>query len=265
MRDGEGHTERRLTDSHLNAVLTFMGYGNPTGPFWFVGIEERGVGDDDTLWGELRVRAEHFAQIEDLKAAQEHEAFGSTFKVSDNVPTWLIMSKIVRRLEGTADWSDYTAAKHYQAKHLGRSGGDTFLADLLPLAAGNVDHWPYPGLFPSKEIYRKTVLPNRIATLRSLIEQHRPTHVFCYGKSYWEEYQAIFPKVTDYENVEQGFAKVGRTSTGTLVALVPFFSSYAMGHMRIDRLVAKLREDRFNWHDGDVDFTSSAEATDASA
>jgi hypothetical protein len=249
---GVSNGETRLSQGQIDAVLNFIGYGNPAGPFWFIGIEERGVGGAATLWDELLVRAKHFAAIEDLKAAQEHPAFGSTFQVGQYVPTWLIMSKIVLRLSGAPDWHDYGQAQRYQADELGRGGGQTFLAELLPLPAGSVDDWPYPSLFPTKAVYREKVLPGRIATLRHLLDQHCPTYVFCYGKGYWSEYRQLFPDVTDFGDIG-GFAKLGRTAGGTLIALTPFFSAYAMGHSRIDELALKLREDRFTYYDDDLD------------
>jgi hypothetical protein len=243
--------ERGLSQSQLDAVLGFIGYGNPAGSFWFLGIEERGVGDRTTLWAELLVRANNFAPIEDLKAALEHPAFASTFQVGQYVPTWLIMSKIVLRLSGDPDWQEYSHAQPYQAEQLGRRGGQTFLSELLPLPAGNVDDWPYPNLFATKDIYRDKVLPGRVDTLRHLLSRHQPTYVFCYGKSYWSQYRRLFPDVTDYRDVG-GFAELGRTPGGTLVVLTPFFSSHAMGHSRIDEVALMLREDRFTWHDDDL-------------
>ncbi len=184
--------ELTLSQSQLDAVLGFLGYGNPAGPYWFVGIEVRGVGDDATLWRELLVRADHFAPIGDLKRAHEHQAFESNdFAVGQYVPTWLTMSKIVLRLNGDPDWSDYGRARRYQGERLGRDGGETFLADVLPLPAGHVDHWPYPRLFPTKAIYRDKVLPGRVTARRQLVDQHRPATVFCYGTSYWDQYRQI--------------------------------------------------------------------------
>src|SRR5579859_4570779 len=114
--DGGSHT---LSAAELNAALGFLGYGNPAGAYWFIGIEERGVGDSDTLWQELRVRAKHFAAIEDLKAAQGHPV-GSSFQVGQHVPTWLVMSKIVLRLNGDEGWHENARAQQYQAERLGR-------------------------------------------------------------------------------------------------------------------------------------------------
>lgn len=244
-----------LSEEELGALLGFLGYGNPAGRFWFLGIEERGVGDPETLWRELHVRAAEFQPIEDLKRAQEHPAFGGGFSVSQHVPTWAIMSKIVLRLSsGDLDWSSRERVSHYQAKHLGRTDCETFLADLLPLPTRDVNDWPYPTLFDNKELYRSKVLPRRFESFRTLLQQHSPDYVFCYGKSYWDEYRMIFPGVSEYEPVAAGAVQVGRTGSGTLVVLTPFFASYLMGHNLIDAVAARLREDRFTWHDGDVTF-----------
>jgi hypothetical protein len=243
--------EAQLSHEQVEALLGFLGYGDPSGPYWFVGIEERGVGDAATLWQELQVRAKHLEPIEDLKRAQEHAAFASNFTVGQYVPTWVIMSKIVLRLNGEPDWQNRSRTQQYQAKRLGRHGGETFLADVLPLPAGNVEHWPYTTLFANKQIYREQVLPVRIARIRELLERHRPAYVFCYGKGYWDQYRRLFPEVTEYEQIG-GFALMGRTPSGSLVVLTPFFRSDAMGHARIDELARRLREDRFVWHETDI-------------
>jgi hypothetical protein len=88
---------RGLSQTQLDAVSGFIGYGNPAGSFWFVGIEERGVRDHATLWAELLARANHFAPIEDLKAALEHPACCS--------PT----SPITGTLEGLQSWAAHLA------------------------------------------------------------------------------------------------------------------------------------------------------------
>jgi len=117
--------EHALSPKQRDALFGFLGYGNPAGAFWFVGIEERGVGQAETLWHELLVRANHFESIEDLKRAQEHPAFGSDFTVAQQVTTWAVMSKIVLRMNGDPDWQSVDRARQYQAEHLGRIGGDT--------------------------------------------------------------------------------------------------------------------------------------------
>lgn len=252
MAPDQANSYPRLAAAQHDALLGFLGYGNPVGPFWFVGIEERCVGNPETLWRELLVRADHFERIEDLKRAQEHPAFNSDFSLAQRVTTWAIMSKIVLRMAGDPEWSDVQRARQYQAYHLGRFGGETFLADLLPLPANDVADWPYPQLYTSKAAYRADVLPGRIAALRDLAARHGPAFAICYGRNHWAEYRQIFPDIENWEPIDGAASEVGYSSIGTLVLLTPFFRWDAMGHARIERLVRRMREERFTWHDGDL-------------
>ena len=55
-----------LSRDQLRKLTGFLGYGNPTGRFWFMGIEEGGEGSAR----ELQMRARHFAAIEDQSRAR---------------------------------------------------------------------------------------------------------------------------------------------------------------------------------------------------
>jgi hypothetical protein len=217
-----------------------------------MGMEERGVGNVNTLWRELKVRADHFEQIEDLKRAQEHPAFGADFSVGRHVPTWALMSKIVLRLNGDTQWRNTERARRYQAEELGRQGGETFLCDLLPLPAPNIKDWPYPELFPTRAHYEQEILPTRLAMFRTLLGEHRPTHVFCYGKHYWDYYRQLFPKIIEYEPIADGSALLGRRQAGALVVLAPFLASYLLGNLRIEQIAVRLREERFRVDEDDL-------------
>lgn len=127
-----------LTAEELQKLLDFQGWGNPGGDFWFVGMEERGDGNDL----ELRWRL-GFTPIEDLIPAHlRWEQFkpDEPFDPLLLVRTWATMSKIVLRLRGEENWTDTDRLRRYQAGRLGRPDGETFLTELLPL--------PAPGAVP---------------------------------------------------------------------------------------------------------------------
>ena len=140
--------EAQLSHEQVEALLGFLGYGETSGPYWFVGIEERGVGDAATLWQELQVRAKHFEPIEDLKRAQEHAAFASNFHTRPLRPTWAIMSKIVLRLNGASSIGRTALAlSNTRQSGLGGTVERHSWPDMLPLPAGNVEHGRTPTLF----------------------------------------------------------------------------------------------------------------------
>ncbi len=159
----------------IEKLLSFLGYGNPAGRFWFVGMEEQGEGTELEL--EWRCR---FRPVEDV--IWVHEQWDREFRSRDQgrdpglfeprrlIPTWGTMSKLVLRLSGSSAWEDLEAVRRYQAERLGRLDGDTFLTELLPLPARNLDDWPYTAYFYSRADYVSRVLPERLGTLRALFE-----------------------------------------------------------------------------------------------
>ncbi len=183
-----------LSSDQVRHLLAFLGYGNPAGRFWFIGMEEQGAAVSEDFDLELQWRLS-FAQIEDLIPAhgrwvqfKNDEAFDPTKLVR----TWSIMSKLVLRLSGSSDWQSQAAVRDFQAEHLGRTDGETFLTELLPLPAPSLAHWPYAAYFPARADYVSQVLPGRLNELRALFDLHYPELVVCYGKGYWDLHKQLF-------------------------------------------------------------------------
>jgi hypothetical protein len=213
---------QHLTREQLDNLLSFRGYGNPAGPFWFIGIEERG----DATPQELEVKLK-FREVEDLLHAMSREVWGHSdlwedFDPDKLIPTWTTMIKIVLKLKGSADWHDKNAVRDYQKSQLGRLDGETFLTDLLPLAKPSDAHWPEWWPWQSWDEYAEEVLPKRIAHLQTLFQQHHPSFVFCYGKAYWPFHRKIFPS-TQFADALDGKIQLADLGSST-IALTPFFA-----------------------------------------
>ncbi len=87
------------------------------------------------------------------------------------------------------------ALKDYQENHLGRCAGQTFLTEFFPPAQPKIGAWDYDDLFPdfsSRKQYEECVREQRLALLGSLLLQHRPKIVICYGKYAWKYFKALF-------------------------------------------------------------------------
>jgi hypothetical protein len=123
-----------LTTAQIEKLLAFRGYGNPNGRFWFVGMEEGG-GDIESL----RIRADKFSNLEDL--AESYQRFES-HDMSNLISTWRIMSAIAGRIGGITDWWDPEYARNYQLNHLGRTNGETYLTEILPLPKRSLNDCP---------------------------------------------------------------------------------------------------------------------------
>jgi hypothetical protein len=224
-----------LTPEDIERLLRQKGFGNPSGPYWFIGQEEGGGGSVE----ELRVRARDIREIDDFGRVHALPSFYLD-RTKHVTSTWIIMSKIVLRLEGRDQWRSSEAALEYQARHLGQPDGDTFLAEIMPLPAPRRRTWPYPWLFPTRDDYERTVRPIRIALLRRLVEDHRPRFVFGYGKGYghWDDHRAVF------DGVQFNPALNGRILLGhlgmTIIVLTPFFHYWLMTSDMIQGMAEQL-------------------------
>jgi hypothetical protein len=135
------------------------------------------------------------------------------------------MCYIMLRLEGLEPTKENI--RNYQAEKLGRYGGNTLLAELMPIPKPKIERWDYEELIPqfaSRKEYYETIKPWRVKYLRGLIEEHRPKIVICYGKTFWGYFQELFEG--------QKFSEDGRFRTAetekTQVILTDHFSARSM-------------------------------------
>jgi hypothetical protein len=224
--DGQVPAKTLLRTEQWEALLSFMGYGNAAGDFWFVGIEEAGDADPEKNLRQNIIKS-GFRAIEDLAEAHAVDKFD--WDMTKLIPTWATMSRIVMRLRGEHedDWFERERAREYQATRLGRANGETFLADLLPLRKVSDDNWPNWQPFNrwvSWDDYFAEIGSRRLGLLRDLWSKHRPTYTVCYGKWYWKYYREIFD--ASFSDVLDARAQIARSGDST-IALTPFFSSRA--------------------------------------
>ena len=180
---------RAFTDSEVEHLLSFIGYGNLSAPIWFLGMEEGGGGEDN-----LRCRLT-FDSVEDLYTG--HKKLGIVKHHEGRriiQPTWRAMCVIMLELMGKV--VNREEIRRYQADELGRSGKTTFLLELMPLPKPRIGTWSYDDLLPqfySREDYYDRILPKRIIYLRKILERHLPDVVIGYGKDYWKHFRRLFP------------------------------------------------------------------------
>lgn len=221
-----------LSKEQWRRLLNHRGYGNPDGPYWFVGIEEYGAGTVE----ELSFRADNFREIDDL--ARVHSLPEFYFDIRNLIPTWATMSKIILRLKGDPSWSDKETIRDYQSERLGRNGGETFLTELLPLPKPADAHWPEWWPWASWDKYFDDVRTQRINALRELFEVHQPRFVFCYGKSYWPYHKQIFSD-TNFTPIVGGKLQTARLG-GSQIVLTPFFAWFLMANTLVDSMACAL-------------------------
>jgi hypothetical protein len=174
-----------LLDSYAKR---FLGYGNTSAPFWFIGLEHGGGGNADeihqrlTAWDQRGRRS-----IEDLfdyhVAIAEHRWF-ATRSTPRLQRTWAQLVRVVLAARGKS--TDNAAVRDYQAHSLGRSTGETCLLECSALPSPNLTRWLLPTLtelphLQSREIAYRVLVPDRLRLIRGMIDEHKPHSVVCYG------------------------------------------------------------------------------------
>ena len=227
-------TTQPLSPNETSNLLEFIGYGNLKAPVWFLGMEEGGGGEE-------RIRVQSgFEPIEDLYDAHVNKMGITRYHCGNRVlqSTWKGMCHIMLSLAGVPP--DKPARRAYQAMHLGRHDGDSFVAELLPVAKSTLKDWPYQELIPrfrDRQHYYDEVLPTRLLKFATLVHTYSPQLIVAYGRSYWHYYQSILGP-TDFHNS-------GRFSYGvngqTTMVLTDHFTARTMNNLFPD-LVALIQE-----------------------
>lgn len=187
---------------------TFMLFGNPHAPYWFIGLEE----GNHPLPNES---VEEFAQDLARKTKRYNEkregslrefcGGGSDYLPNDEraakyQPTWggyikLLLSLEAARQSEALPWN-LGDVKHYQKYHLGELTAPTevpmsCLGELYPLhrKGRGGSKWPYKPLAHDKSLsffrscrkYRERWTLERAKCLQEKIFEHCPEFVFCFG------------------------------------------------------------------------------------
>ncbi len=221
-----------LQNNELEHLLDFVGYGQLDAPIWFLGMEEAGGGEEN-----IRARLK-FHTVEDC--AEAHRVLGITKhhwgkRVIQR--TWRGMCYIMLRLANKP--VDTESIRQYQAESLGRFGGQTLLVELMPIPKHDIGAWGYEKLIPqfkSREEYYRQVKPRRLAYLQTLLHENKPQKVVGYGKSYWDEYKALFPGM---HFARLGQFEVGK-SDGQKIVLTDHFTAHSMNG-KLDEVVGILK------------------------
>jgi hypothetical protein len=238
-----------FTIQDRDRLINFLGYGNPAGRFWFVGMEEGTGGNDHSLAQNITVRLSFPTNVMDMAEAHNDQHLGQIpsdegklwdFRTGKLPSVWIYMARFVRALQGAEDWTDKEQAKTYVREKLGRTGGDTFVTELLPLPKRAAGMWPplYQNWYASRELYETEVLPMRKQSLRRLLQTHQPSYVFCYGGVHHPHYKDVFQ--TDYSPLVEKKISVGRMGQ-THIVLLPFMGNGRIGKKDVEKVVDYLK------------------------
>ncbi len=177
-------------------IHIFMGYGNFSADYWFIGMEEGGGGSLDEVSRRLAIwEARGCQAIEDVylyhKALDMIQFFQEPVKLQR---TWSQLCRVVLSSQGRVD--DVQAVKQYQKNHLGRTADSTCLLEMLPLSSPGTNRWFYSqwshlDFLKSRRTYEEKVIPQRIIYLEKCIKKHHPKFTLFYGSGYSEFWRKI--------------------------------------------------------------------------
>jgi hypothetical protein len=205
----------------------FLGYGNFSAPIWFVGLEEGG-GESLT---EIEQRVGAWKQrgsrsVEDL--AEYHRSIGVTRFFDGPRPvlqrTWRALMLMLQAYRSAP--TDIDTLRRLQAREFGAAHGPAALLELLPLPSPSKTSWIYAPLagdipmLESRARYEATMRPRRIQQLRSVIQEHAPQVLVCYGMSERAAWQAIIHGTLREHRIGKHRCLIQRTGT-TTSAVVP--------------------------------------------
>lgn len=232
-----------LTDSHLESIVGFLGYGRPSATVWFVGIEEGLAGQTPSDSQKNLIERGSFEQVMDLYEA--HMRLVATNKItakSDSIDfakmesftsVWLWMARIVRAMKGAEDWSDIEKAKEYIRCKLGRQFGDTFLTELSPMPRSRLTDKHH--IFFQERMEKIVELKKlRELTLRNLYVKSKPRIVIFYSAARKKraEFQELF-KVNELREISE---KVSFTEDNRYL-LLPFFGNGGISFQIIQHVI----------------------------
>jgi len=160
------------------AAREWFGYGSWSAPFWFVGMEPGGEGDDASheSWqrlggGELIDCKAHHLDCQFLKWHGGERP--------PTQPTWRRLMQLLLAYKGEDTALD--AVARYQRDHFGAADGETAVIELSAHHAVNMD----------VDVERMAHRDDRISLIRRRLDEHRPTFVVFYGKTYQSEYERV--------------------------------------------------------------------------
>jgi hypothetical protein len=222
-----------FTDSELEQLLNFIGYGRLDAEIWFLGMHEQISGDEHL---ETRLK---FNQVEDLAEANEllekpqSPSEEANFSVTRHNICYVMLKLHAKETSGDA-------IREYEADFLGRDNGTTLLCNLMPLPTSDPENWIYDTLIPqfaTYQAYYKAIKPRRLELFSEVMRDNHPKTIVAYGKNHWNDYKELFD---NFKFSSRGQFEVG-WNADTVVILADDFSSPAINES-LDELTALILE-----------------------
>ena len=226
-------------------IHTFFGHGDLAAPIWYVGMEEGGGTDRETLARELAHWDAAGRPVARPRTEDPPDGESRWFRTHRPriQPTW---GKLIRAtLTALGQPADIEAVRRYQVDRLTRPGTEMALLELMPLRSRNVRGWPYAELsdlpyLRTRKVYMTEVAHDRETRLCELIAEHTPKAVIFFGEAYRTRWSSV-AQVDEWS--EEAFGHAAR-GDGTDYFRVHHPTAHGSTNARFEALGEAMRESR---------------------
>jgi hypothetical protein len=223
----------------FEVLNNFVGFGNPKGNYWFIGLEEAGeFGDTEQDRKELDKYKKQICPVEPDQIKEDRAQTNKSGKRF--TPIYHYMSYMVLASSGMP--SDNAACRQYTDNVLLQAQSPTFQANLYPLGKGRLSDWndnceKVTG-YKSRKDYYQSVEDDRFALLFNKWREFSPGVTICFGASYWDKFEKLL-KITN-ESDRKGHDGWYRTYRSSII-LCPFFVGHQMKNGRKEKIAAEIQ------------------------
>lgn len=223
------------------AANRYLGWGEPRGGVWFVGLEEADSWIDKPADEIVRLYEEK-GEVEKAASQLDFAALGSA-GLQIRQRTARILSAVSKKAQ------EHTASEHaewYLNNQLWRPGSLSFQANLYPLGKKTLDSWPpeFESIFgfgaAQRNEYVKVVSETRFRRLRARWIEDGPQATVCFGAAGWEDFRTVFGVTSPPRTLADGKIHVHDAER---IVLCYFFSRDWVTEGDADAIGAMLRDD----------------------
>jgi len=247
--------EEEAKDLIHSCLYNWLGYGNPNGSIWFVGVEEGGAEiwrwGTQTLYSSLQIRS-RFKKAMDFRSVWEDEygiPLEAFVKRRGSMTTWHYIAGFLLSFNNQPVNTDTVRDFVFHSKQLGRLDGDHFLCELLPLPRKNkASIEGYEAVWESVKDYYAEVIPNRFEMIKdTLVNSTGVRLIMSYNKEFTKLIQKHFPcRLLDEWEIGRGrsYSIVEMELIGErkiLYLSTPFFGQGQISYESLNEAVNRLK------------------------
>lgn len=220
----------------FEAVNRYLGWGEPAGGVWFVGMEESQGWNGSTEEQVIR----HYDGLQEYSGPESFSDWTDLKHAGKGIRD--TTSKILQRISLRGSGLSW---QNYRDRYLWAPGSLTFQANLFPIGKPTLQSWPneFEVLFgygaSDRQAYKDYVAETRFKKLSALWTRSRPQATICFGRAGWDFFRSIFVRQDDLHAVLSDKVHIYQN---TRLILTPFFAYGHVSTQEIEQMVEVLKE-----------------------